>query len=67
MTRNRKGQWLKLKIVGGVIGLALLPLFGIPGKIYLTLTIAGIAMGMLIFLMAYSLLEARDLLANFSE
>ena len=35
--------------------LFLLPLLGIPGKIYLTLTIAGIAMGMLIFLVASGL------------
>jgi branched-chain amino acid transport system permease protein len=32
--------------------LFLLPLMGIPGKIYLTLTIAGLAMGMLLFLVA---------------
>jgi branched-chain amino acid transport system permease protein len=32
--------------------LFLLPLLGIPGKTYLTLTIAGLAMGMLVFLVA---------------
>ena len=32
--------------------LLMLPLLGIPVKIYLTLTIAGLAMGMLLFLIA---------------
>ncbi len=38
--------------VAGVIILFLLPLLGISGKTYLTLTIAGLAMGMLLFLVA---------------
>ncbi len=38
--------------VAGTIILFLLPLLGISGKTYLTLTIAGLAMGMLLFLVA---------------
>ncbi|MFC1824900.1 branched-chain amino acid ABC transporter permease [Thermodesulfobacteriota bacterium] len=41
--------------IAGVIFLFLLPLAGIPIKIYLTLTIAGLAMGMLVFLVASGL------------
>jgi len=41
----------ELTIAGAVV-LFLLPLLGIPGKTYLTLTIAGFAMGMLLFLVA---------------
>jgi len=41
----------QLTIVGAVI-LFMLPLLGIPLKTYLTLTIAGLAMGMLLFLIA---------------
>jgi branched-chain amino acid transport system permease protein len=39
-------------VVAGVILLFLLPLFGMTTKTYLTLTIAGLAMGMLLFLIA---------------
>ena len=39
-------------MVAGVILLFLLPLFGMTTKTYLTLTIAGLAMGMLLFLIA---------------
>jgi branched-chain amino acid transport system permease protein len=39
-------------ILAGAVVLLLLPLLGIPPKIYLTLTIAGLAMGMLLFLVA---------------
>jgi branched-chain amino acid transport system permease protein len=37
------------------VALFILPLLWIPGKIYLTLTIAGLAMGMLVFLIASGL------------
>jgi len=37
-------------IIAGIILLLLLPLLGMPAKTYLTLTIAGLAMGMLFFL-----------------
>jgi branched-chain amino acid transport system permease protein len=46
-----KGWGYRLTIVG-VLLLFMLPLLGIPAKIYLTLTIAGLAMGMLLFLIA---------------
>ena len=42
----------ELTIVVGAAILLLLPLLGIPLKTYLTLTIAGLAMGMLLFLIA---------------
>ena len=42
----------ELAIVFGAAVLLLLPLLGIPVKTYLTLTIAGLAMGMLLFLVA---------------
>ena len=42
----------ELAIVFGAAVLLLLPLLGIPVKTYLTLTIAGLAMGMLLFLIA---------------
>ena len=38
-----------------VLALALLPLFGMEPRVYLTLTVAGLAMGMLIFLVASGL------------
>jgi branched-chain amino acid transport system permease protein len=38
-----------------VLVLALLPLFGMEPRVYLTLTVAGLAMGMLIFLVASGL------------
>jgi branched-chain amino acid transport system permease protein len=46
---KRRGRELA---VAGTIVLFLLPLLGISGKTYLTLTIAGLAMGMLLFLVA---------------
>jgi branched-chain amino acid transport system permease protein len=49
-----KGWGYRLTIVG-VLLLVMLPLLGIPAKIYLTLTIAGLAMGMLLFLIASGL------------
>jgi branched-chain amino acid transport system permease protein len=42
----------ELAIVIGAVIILLLPLTGIPVKTYLTLTIAGLAMGMLLFLIA---------------
>jgi branched-chain amino acid transport system permease protein len=45
-------RWSKELTITGAIVLFLLPLLGIPGKTYLTLTIAGLAMGMLLFLVA---------------
>ncbi len=49
---RRYGRWI---ILAGVVSVLLLPLLGIEPKIYLTLTIAGFAMGMLIFLVASGL------------
>ena len=52
MSETAIKRWNKeLTIVGAVI-LFMLPLLGIPLKTYLTLTIAGLAMGMLLFLTA---------------
>jgi len=52
MSETAIKRWNKeLTIVGAVI-LFMLPLLGIPLKTYLTLTIAGLAMGMLLFLIA---------------
>ena len=45
-------RWSRELAVAGTIILFLLPLLGISGKTYLTLTIAGLAMGMLLFLVA---------------
>lgn len=45
-------HWTKeLAIAGGII-IFMVPLLGMSGKTYLTLTIAGLAMGMLLFLVA---------------
>jgi branched-chain amino acid transport system permease protein len=49
---KRRGRELA---VAGAIILFLLPLLAIPIKIYMTLTIAGLAMGMLLFLVASGL------------
>jgi len=45
-------RWSRELTVASAIVLFLLPLIGIPGKTYMTLTIAGLAMGMLLFLVA---------------
>ncbi len=45
-------RWSRELTIAGAIVLFLLPLIGIPGKTYITLTIAGLAMGMLLFLVA---------------
>ncbi len=44
-------RWSRELTIAGAIVLFLLPLIGIPGKTYITLTIAGLAMGMLLFLL----------------
>jgi branched-chain amino acid transport system permease protein len=45
-------RWNNELVVAGVVLLFLLPLLGMTTKTYLTLTIAGLAMGMLLFLIA---------------
>ncbi len=45
-------RWIQELTIAGAIVLLLLPLIGIQPKTYLTLTIAGLAMGMLLFLVA---------------
>jgi branched-chain amino acid transport system permease protein len=45
-------RWGKELTIAGAVVFFLLPLAGISTKIYLTLTIAGLAMGMLLFLIA---------------
>jgi branched-chain amino acid transport system permease protein len=45
-------RWTNQLTIAGAVLLFLLPLLGIPAKTYLTLTIAGLAMGMLLFLIA---------------
>jgi branched-chain amino acid transport system permease protein len=53
MSQPGTRRWsTELLIVVGAAILLMLPLLGIPVKIYLTLTIAGLAMGMLLFLIA---------------
>jgi branched-chain amino acid transport system permease protein len=55
MSMTVSKRWgYKLTIVG-VLLLFMLPLLGIPATTYLTLTIAGLAMGMLLFLIASGL------------
>jgi len=52
VTQATSEKWRGQLIALGVAALFLLPIIGIPIKIYLTLTIAGLAMGMLLFLVA---------------
>jgi len=52
MAESLVKQWSRELTFAGAIVLFLLPLLGIPPKTYLTLTIAGFAMGMLLFLVA---------------
>ncbi|MFC1882761.1 branched-chain amino acid ABC transporter permease, partial [Thermodesulfobacteriota bacterium] len=53
MSQPGTRRWsTELTIVVGAAILLMLPLLGIPFKTYLTLTIAGLAMGMLLFLIA---------------
>ena len=53
MSRTKTRRWsTEHTIVAVAAILLMLPLLGIPVKIYLTLTIAGLAMGMLLFLIA---------------
>ncbi len=55
MGQTTPRPWGRVAAVVGVAAFFLLPLLGIPIKIYLTLTIAGLAMGMLLFLVASGL------------
>lgn len=48
-------RWTTELTIAGAVVFFLLPLVGIPAKTYLTLTIAGLAMGMLLFLIASGL------------
>ena len=52
MALKPAGHWERRLPLAIGMGLFLLPLLGIPVKTYLTLTIAGLAMGMLLFLVA---------------
>jgi branched-chain amino acid transport system permease protein len=52
MSKLETRRWNNELTVAGVLLLILLPLLGMTTKIYLTLTIAGLAMGMLLFLIA---------------
>ncbi|MGW8301351.1 MAG: branched-chain amino acid ABC transporter permease [Desulfobacterales bacterium] len=45
-------RWTKELTIAGAIIIFMVPLLGMSGKTYLTLTIAGLAMGMLLFLVA---------------
>jgi branched-chain amino acid transport system permease protein len=45
-------RWSKELTIAGAIIIFMAPLLGMSGKTYLTLTIAGLAMGMLLFLVA---------------
>ena len=45
-------RWTKELTIAGAIIIFMAPLLGMSGKTYLTLTIAGLAMGMLLFLVA---------------
>jgi len=45
-------RWTKELTIAGAILIFMVPLLGMSGKTYLTLTIAGLAMGMLLFLVA---------------
>jgi branched-chain amino acid transport system permease protein len=52
MTETISQRWGREFTIAGAVVLMILPLIGIPGKTYVTLTIAGLAMGMLLFLVA---------------
>ena len=52
MSLTVSASWRNRLTAAGVLLLFMLPLLGIPAKTYLTLTIAGLAMGMLLFLIA---------------
>ena len=52
MAETMLRRWNRELAMAGAVALFLLPLLAIPGKTYLTLTIAGLAMGMLLFLVA---------------
>ena len=52
MSKLETRRWSNNFTIAGVIILFILPLLGMSTKTYLTLTIAGLAMGMLLFLIA---------------
>ncbi len=52
MSKSETRRWNNELTAAGVFILFLLPLLGMTTKTYLTLTIAGLAMGMLLFLIA---------------
>jgi len=52
MSNSETKRWNNELTIAGVVILFLLPLLGMTSKTYLTLTIAGLAMGMLLFLIA---------------
>ena len=55
MSESIVKRWGKEVAIGVAVVLLLLPLLGMDLKIYLTLTIAGLAMGMMLFLVASGL------------
>jgi len=60
MSHTKTRRWsTERTIVAGAVILLMLPLLGIPVKTYLTLTIAGLAMGMLLFLIASGVSKLR--------
>ena len=52
MSQMVSKRWTKELTIGGAIIIFMIPLLGMSGKTYLTLTVAGLAMGMLLFLVA---------------
>lgn len=52
MSITESTRWSQKLTIVGILLLFMLPLLGISAKTYLTLTIAGLAMGMLLFLIA---------------
>ena len=52
MSQMVSKRWTKEFTIAGGIIIFMVPLLGMPGKTYLTLTVAGLAMGMLLFLVA---------------
>jgi branched-chain amino acid transport system permease protein len=55
MSQMVSKHWTKEFTIAGAIIIFMAPLLGMPWKIYLTLTVAGLAMGMLLFLVASGL------------
>jgi branched-chain amino acid transport system permease protein len=52
MSQMAVKRWAKELTIAGAIIIFMVPLLGMSGKTYLTLTVAGLAMGMLLFLVA---------------